>query len=131
VEAYESARRAPSAPTFNDAREILNKIDLEGLTDKDLKDHIRYMLDVCNLCIELGIPSDTSAGIRSLLASLDYRAVYAALVKKGLDNIIPEAKRLFAEASRLYAGIDRYEEVDELHRRRYEEPERAEVRRPG
>ena len=110
--AYEQARRAPLATTFRDARNLLAQIDMREVTDPDLREYIQYMLDLSTVCIELNISRETEVKLRSLLASLDLKALYSIVVRNGVGDAMEEAKKLFGKITSLYARIDRFEELE-------------------
>jgi hypothetical protein len=66
------------------------------------------------------LPGQAAIDIRSLLASLDAKAIYAAFMKEGIQNAKERAKKLFGEATGLYARIDRFEEIEQTLKSRYE-----------
>jgi len=118
--AFERARKAATAETWDAAIAILERIDIDKIDDTQVIEYVDFSLRCAKTADALGIDRKSNPDSPTdVIAKVDWAKVIATLVQKVIDEGPGKVANLLADARKIQKQVPRYLELDKKLSKKY------------
>jgi hypothetical protein len=119
--AFERARKASTAETWDAALAVLERIDIDKIEDIQVIEYVDFSLRCVKTADALGIDRKSNpSSPTDVIAKVDWTKVVAMLVQKVVDEGPGKVASLLADAQKIHKQIPRYLQLDEKLLKKYD-----------
>jgi hypothetical protein len=118
--AFERARKAATAETWDAAILILEKIDIDRIDDTEVIEYVDFSLRCAKTADALGIDRKSNPNSPTdVIEKIDWAKVITTLVQRVIDEGPGKVAGLLADARKIQKQIPRYLELDQKLSKKY------------